>query len=59
MDIKEFKGEMKKIRAPLQKAVGHARRERHSKAKSDALKKKMEPVKITATTPYAFKDGKY
>jgi hypothetical protein len=40
MDINTFKKEMKGIRAPLQKAVGHGRRERHMKAKTAALEKR-------------------
>lgn len=40
-EIKNFKAEMKKIRIPLQKVVGHERRERHNKAKKKAIAKKM------------------
>lgn len=42
MSISNFKHEMKEIRKPLQKVVGHTRRERHEKAKGLALKKKMK-----------------
>ena len=39
-NMEQFKSEMKKIRIPLQKVVGHKRRERHEKAKNIALAKK-------------------
>jgi hypothetical protein len=42
---KSFKESMKEIRVPLQKVVGHKRRERHSTAKKQALEKAMSPAK--------------
>lgn len=41
-EIEKFKKGMKDVRAPLQKVVGHKRRERHTKEKVRAIAKKME-----------------